>query len=161
MRNAIFSSDLHPVSAHAIVRAGDWRAPDAADHVTLDHDARHRRRFHYVAEGGTAFLLDLPRATVLSDGDAIRLTDGRLIAVRAAPEPLIEVTAADPVALMRLAWHIGNRHLAADLKPGAILIRDDHVIADMLRGLGGQVRRIDAPFTPEQGAYAGGHSHDH
>jgi urease accessory protein len=147
--------------------AGRWKSETAIDRVTLDYDARHRRRFQYTAEAGTAFLLDLPRATVLNDGDGLALEDGRVIAVAAAPEVLVEVTAPDAATLMRLAWHIGNRHLPAELGPERIRLRDDHVINAMLRGLGGMVTPITAPFTPESGAYAGGepagggHGHDH
>ena len=148
-----------------VLRVGQWDAATAADRVTLDHDARHRRRFSYVAEGGTAFLLDLPAATVLADGDGLMLDDGRVIAVAAAGEPLIEVRAASPALLMRLAWHIGNRHLPADIGANRIRLRADHVIAAMLRGLGGEVAEIVAPFAPEAGAYAAsaahGHSHGH
>jgi urease accessory protein len=148
--------------ASEILLAGDWNVTEAIDRVTLDHDARHRRRFAYVGERGTAFLLDLPTATVLADGDGLRLDDGRIIAVKAAGEPLIEVRAPTPALLMRLAWHIGNRHLAADIGPDRIRLRADHVIAAMLRGLGGEVVEIVAPFTPEAGAYpGGGHAHAH
>ena len=142
--------------ARTIIPAGHWTGEKPCDHITLDHDARHRRRFHYVADHGTAFLLDLPRAQVLQQGDALRLDDGRLIEVFAAPEGLVEITAATPADLVRLAWHIGNRHLPAELLPNAIRIRDDHVIVAMLEGLGATVTRIDAPFKPESGAY---HAH--
>lgn len=147
--------------------AGGWRPETAIDRITLDYDARHRRRFQYAAEAGTAFLLDLPRATVLNHGDGLVLEDGRLIAVAAAPEVLVEVTAPNAATLMRLAWHIGNRHLPAELGLERIRLRDDHVINAMLRGLGGTVTPIQAPFTPESGAYAGtepaggGHDHGH
>jgi urease accessory protein len=147
--------------ARNILRAGQWDASNAIDRVTLDHDARHRRRFSYTGENGTAFLLDLPAALVLGDGDGLLLDDGRSIAVVAAGEPLIEVRAATPALLMRLAWHIGNRHLPADIAADRIRLRADHVIAAMLRGLGGEVAEIVAPFTPEAGAYAGGHGHNH
>ncbi|MEZ0496932.1 urease accessory protein UreE [Sphingomonas sp. IW22] len=152
-----------PVAA-TILNAGHWDAATACDTISLDHDARHRRRFNFVAAGGVAFLLDLPRATVLMDGDGLLLDDGRIVAVRAAPEPLMEVRAPSPAAMLRLAWHIGNRHLPAELNGGVIRLRRDHVIRDMLVGLGAEVLDIDAPFIPEQGAYAGGghgHSHGH
>ncbi|WP_156677750.1 urease accessory protein UreE [Sphingomonas profundi] len=157
--------------ASAILRAGEWDATTALDRVTLDHDARHRRRFRYLGEGGTDFLLDLPAAAVLAEGDGLALDGGGVIAVAAADEPLIEVRAASPALLMRLAWHVGNRHLPADIGADRIRLRADHVIAAMLRGLGGTVAEIVAPFTPEAGAYAGreggghahghGHTHDH
>jgi urease accessory protein len=147
--------------ASVVLPAGQWDEASASDVVRLDHAARHRRRFHFHTASGAGFLLDLPRARVLADGDGLQLADGRIIRVEAAPEALIEVTAADPPALLAIAWHIGNRHLPAELRPAAIRLRADHVIADMLRGLGGSVTSLDAPFNPEAGAYAGGHGHHH
>jgi urease accessory protein len=135
--------------------SGLWSAP--ADRVTLDFDARHRRRIAMTAESGTAFLLDLPQATHLRDGDGLVLEDGRVIAVHAAAEPLLEVTAPD---LARIAWHIGNRHAAARIEATRILIRRDPVLARMLEGLGATVRDVIEPFDPEGGAY-GGHGHEH
>lgn len=145
--------------ATEVLAAGHWDASQAGDRIRLDYDARHRRRFRYQAEGGTEFLLDLARVRVLQDGDGLRLDDGRLIAVQAAAETLTEVRAADPAALLRLAWHIGNRHLPAQLDGERILIREDHVITAMLRGLGAELRTVQLPFAPESGAYAGGHAH--
>ncbi|MGH8444922.1 MAG: urease accessory protein UreE [Solimonas sp.] len=154
--------------AGEVVPAGSWSCESAADRIALDYDARHRRRFLYTADNGTEFLLDLPRATVIRHGDGLKLDDGRIVLVSAAPEALIEVTAKDSAQLVRLAWHIGNRHLPAQLGEGRILIRDDHVIVAMLQGLGATTRALSAPFTPESGAYAGGHGpadahsgHDH
>ncbi len=127
--------------------------------VTLDREGRHRRRIALTGDGGTRFLLDLPEAAKLKDGDGLALQDGRIVVVRSAPEPLMAVTADGPLHLMRLAWHIGNRHLPAMIEADRILIRRDHVIAEMIRGLGGTVREIEAPFEPEGGAY--GHQHGH
>lgn len=137
-------------------------AETPADRLVLAFDDRHRRRLKLTTEAGADILLDLPHATVLEDGDALRLCDGRLVEVRAADEPLMDVSAADPVTLARLAWHIGNRHLPADILPSGIRLRWDHVIAHMLEGLGATVTRISAPFNPESGAYAGVRAaHDH
>jgi urease accessory protein len=97
--------------------------------------------------------LDLPRATVLAAGDGLRLDDGRVIHVDAAPEALVEVTAPDTATLIRLAWHIGNRHLAAQLEADRIVIRDDPVITNMLLGLGAAVAPLQEAFSPESGAY--------
>jgi urease accessory protein len=143
--------------ATQVLKAGSWRAPPA-DRVTLSYDERHRRRLRFVAEAGTEFLLDLPRTTVLCEGDGLKLEDERIILVSAAAEPLLEVTAADAHQLARLAWHIGNRHLPAQLATGRILIREDTVIESMLEGLGATVRHIAAPFTPEPGAYDAAHA---
>lgn len=149
------------LTARQVLSPTEWLQDEACDSVTLDYDERHRRRFHYVADGGTAFLLDLPRATVLRHGEALRLSDGRVIAVRAAPEALMEARAATPGALLRLAWHIGNRHLPAEIHTHGIRLRQDYVIRDMLVGLGAEVIEIEAPFSPEQGAYAGGSGNGH
>jgi urease accessory protein len=127
------------------------------DAVALDFDARHRRRLLMTTEGGLEFLLDLPEATALRDGDGLLLEDGRVVLVRAALEPLAEITAADSATLVRLAWHLGNRHLPAALLSDRLLIRRDHVIEDMVAGLGGFVKLVSAPFDPEGGAY-GGHA---
>lgn len=144
-----------------ILPHGDWPAAEAIDRVTLDHDERHRRRFRFTGERGTDFLLDRAAAVVLADGDGLRLDDGSLVAVQAAPEPLMEVTADTPARLLRLAWHVGNRHLAADIGATRIRLRHDHVVAEMLRGLGASVTAIDAPFTPERGAYGQQEAHGH
>lgn len=150
------------VRALEVRAAGSWAGPPA-DHVVLDFDARHRRRIAMQGVHGLAFLLDLPKAIALRQGDGLVLDDGRIVEVKAAPEPLMEVRSADPHHLLRLAWHLGNRHLPAQIEAVRILIRPDHVIADMLRGLGAQVRQVSEPFDPEGGAYSSdGHSgHDH
>ena len=155
------------IRAVEILPPGKWLGSTAVDHLILTYDERHRRRLRYVATGGTTFLLDLPRAAVLRAGDGLRLEDGRIVSVEASPEQLVEVTAPDAGALVRLAWHIGNRHLPAQLEPDRILIRDDAVIVNMLRGLGATVRPVLAAFTPETGAYnssgttANQHEHAH
>jgi urease accessory protein len=140
-----------------VLRAGSWQAAPA-DRITLSYDERHRRRLRFLAAAGTEFLLDLPRTTVLREGDGLRLEDGRVILVTAAAEPLLEITAADPEQLARLAWHIGNRHLPAQIATARMLIREDSVIEDMLKGLGATLRHVAEPFTPEPGAYDGSHS---
>jgi urease accessory protein len=101
-------------------------------------------------------MLDLSEVRVLVEGDALVLASGLVVVVEAMPEPLLEIRAHDVAHLARLAWHIGNRHVAAELNAERILIRDDDVLADMLRGLGAVVTPVTAPFNPEHGAY---HSH--
>lgn len=135
-------------------------ARDSAGTITLDETARHRRRVAMVSDNGIEFLLDLPRAQLLRHGDALELDDGRIITVAAAPEALLEVRGRDGEHLLQLAWQLGNRHLPAQVFADRIVIRRDHVIADMLRGLGAIVREIEAPFDPLGGAYAE-HSHHH
>jgi urease accessory protein len=98
----------------------------------------------------------------LRGGDALVLEDGRLIEVVAAAEPLLEIRGSDPHHLIRVAWHLGNRHLPTQIMPKALRIRRDHVIEAMVKGLGARVIEIEAPFDPEGGAYAGGaHGHAH
>jgi urease accessory protein len=143
--------------ATQVLKAGSWQAAPI-DRITLSYDERHRRRLRFVAENGTEFLLDLPRTTVLRSGDGLRLEDGRIILVAAAAEPLLAVTAVDGAQLARLAWHIGNRHLPAQIDEGRILIREDSVIEEMLLGLGANVRHVTESFTPEAGAYDTSHS---
>lgn len=154
------------IRAIEVLSSGKWPGDTAVDRLVLNYDERHRRRLRYVAIGGTTFLLDLPRAAVLRAGDGLRLEDGRIVSIEASPEQLLEVTAPDPAALVKLAWHIGNRHLPAQLEPHRILIRADAVIENMLRGLGATVKHVMEPFTPEAGAYDTGshtstHSHGH
>jgi urease accessory protein len=141
--------------------AGAWPAGQAIDTVTLTYDDRHRRRVRLTTDGGTDVLLDLPRAAILGDGDGLHLDGSGWIGVHAAVEDVIEVTADAPDDLARFAWHIGNRHCPAQVQGGRILIRADHVMAEMLRGLGAVLQPRRAPFTPESGAYAGGHGHSH
>ncbi|MFN3688666.1 urease accessory protein UreE [Salinarimonas sp.] len=153
--------------ATAIVRKAAVKAEKVVDTVTLDHEGRHRRRVALEGDGGLAFLLDLDKATVLADGDALKLEDGRLVRVAAAPQPLLEITAENPTRLMRIAWHIGNRHTPAEITTDAIYIEEDHVLAEMVRGQGGSAKRVERPFQPERGAYDHecgpdcGHDHHH
>jgi urease accessory protein len=137
-----------------------WReAP--ADTVVLGFDDRHRRRMAMIGTRGLGFLLDLENAVALRGGDALVLQDGRLIEVVAAPEPLAEIRCSDPQHLVRVAWHLGNRHLPTQIMAKGLRVRRDHVIEAMVRGLGARVIEIEAPFDPEGGAYVGGHPHNH
>ncbi|MBV9560680.1 MAG: urease accessory protein UreE [Bradyrhizobium sp.] len=133
-----------------------------ADTVVLDFNDRHRRRMAMTGTRGLEFLLDLENAIALRGGDALVLEDGRLVEVVAAPEPLLEIRGADPHHLIRVAWHLGNRHLPTQIVPKGLRIRRDHVIEAMVKGLGARAIEIEAPFDPEGGAYAGGgHGHAH
>jgi urease accessory protein len=150
--------------ATEILRAGLWSARPA-DVVRLDHDRRTRRRIALTGVGGLEFLLDLAKVPVLAAGDGLKLEDGRIVAVEAAPERLLEIACADERTLARIAWHLGNRHLATEIGQRVAYIRQDHVIAGMARGLGAEVRAVERPFNPEGGAYGQGavhgHSHGH
>ena len=147
--------------ASQVLRAGAWRAAEASDHVVLGADERYRRRIVMTGDGGGKFLLDLPEATALRDGDGLLLDDGAIVAVVARPEPLMEIAApraADQTAIMaRLAWHLGNRHAEVQIVGDRLRIRRDHVLEEMLIGLGAVLTPIEAPFEPERGAYRHGH----
>ncbi len=142
---------------HAVVGAGNWPTDQAVAWVTLGCDDRQRRRLAMADDAGVPFLLDLPRLTVLHDGDGLLIDGGGVIGVRAAAEAVADVHASSPMEMARLAWHLGNRHTAIQLLPGGrIRIRDDAVLVAMLEGWGARIARRLAPFEPETGAY--GHS---
>ncbi|MCW5772599.1 MAG: urease accessory protein UreE [Rhodospirillaceae bacterium] len=148
------------IRATSVSPAGTWPEAELRDRIVLDYDDRFRRRKRFTAQGGLDFLLDLAEAVPLRDGDGLALETGGYVRVVAAAEKLIEVRGADAGALARLAWHLGNRHLPVSIQHERLLIRDDHVIVDMLKGLGAAVRPVEEPFDPEGGAY-GQHNHDH
>jgi urease accessory protein len=146
------------VTAH---RRGHWPEAAALDTVTLAYLDRHRRRIRLVADSGETFLLDLARAQHLAEGDGLELDNGGYILVRAAPEPVLEIAADDQATLLRIAWHLGNRHLPLQVAGERLRIRADHVIAEMVVGLGSRLTPLMAPFDPEIGAYSGSPAHHH
>lgn len=152
--------------ADHVLPAGTWDSTREIDQVLIDFDRRHRRRILLSTVAGAEVLLDLPRAVRLRDGDGLPVETG-VVRVRAQAEPLLEIHAHDEGELVRIAWHLGNRHLPVQLLGDRIRIRTDHVVKEMIEGLGGHVDEIDAPFDPEPGAYAAGagqqhhHGHDH
>jgi urease accessory protein len=145
-------------------KAGSWPLAEATGTVTLSYADRWKRRIQMTDDSGTGFLLSLQRAVRLSDGDGLQLDQGGFLRVVAGPEPLVEAVAQDARHLARLAWHIGNRHVPAEIVDDVRLrITADSVLEAMLRQLGAEVRRTEAPFSPEGGAYAqlGIHPHAH
>lgn len=138
--------------AIAVHTRGHWPEAAAVDAVTLPFLDRHRRRMRLVADSGAPFLLDLARVQRLAEGDGLELDNGRYIRVSAAAEPVIEVEADSPSGLLRIAWHLGNRHLPLQVLEGRLRLRADHVIAEMIIDLGGRVSWTQAPFDPEIGA---------
>jgi urease accessory protein len=143
-----------------IRRAGQWDAITATDRITLDAGDRHRRRVVLKAEGGISILLDWPQPVLLKDGDGLLLDNGALVQVVGEPEPLLELGARSPLALLRLAWHIGNRHADVQISGERLRIRRDHVLEEMAAGLGAMVVPIEAPFDPEP-AFSHEHGHGH
>ena len=158
------------IKASFISPKGAWQAK-AADTIILDYEGRYRRRIAMTGVRGTEFMLDLPDAVILRNGDALVLDDGKLVEVVAAPEELAEIRCGDPQELAEVAYHLGNRHITSQIMSNRIRIRRDHVIEDMARGLGAKIAHIDAPFEPDGGAYEKkeakkeqshkGHGHDH
>jgi urease accessory protein len=146
--------------SEVVLPAGSWEMAREVDRVLIDFDRRFRRRIVLTTEGGCEVLLDLPQAVRLRHGDGLAV-EGGVVRVCAKPEPLLEIHAHGEGALVRIAWHLGNRHLPVQLLVDRIRIRADHVIEQMVEGLGGHVEPIEAPFDPEAGAYAGGHQHHH
>jgi urease accessory protein len=148
---------------HTLAPKGAFRESDVAGTVVLDHEERRRRRGVMSTIQGLSFHVDLPAPPMIRAGDGYRLEDGRVVEVVAAPEPLLEVRAREPLHMTRIAYHLGNRHLECEIGPRWLRIRRDHVIAEMLTGLGAKVTEIEAPFHPEGGAYemAAAHGHGH
>lgn len=151
-----------------MLRASTFRRAGAYEgepftRVKLAHDERHLRRKVIVLEHGEPLLVDLPEAVALAEGDVLALDDGRMVGILAADEPLYVVSGRDRLHLTELAWHLGNRHLAAQIEDDRILILRDHVIRAMLEGLGAMVEETTGPFSPVRGAYhhAAEHALDH
>ncbi len=140
--------------AISVRRSGGWPEHTALATVTLDFTGRHRRRIRLTDDVGQPFLLDLSEATRLDDGDGLVLEDGSFIRVAAAAEAVMDIRCRDSVLGLRIAWHVGNRHTPMQiLHDGCLRIGVDEVLADMIVGLGAEVKRHRAPFTPEAGAY--------
>jgi urease accessory protein len=148
--------------AGSFVRAGEGGA-SPIDTVVLESDERHLRRRVVSLTGGGQLLVDLPEPANLQDGDLLMLDDGRTVRIIAPDEEVYSVIARDAVHLAQLAWHIGNRHLPAAIEADRLVILRDHVIRDMLEGLGAKVTETTEPFNPLRGAYAGHahHTHEH
>lgn len=146
---------MHRAVAHHSASHGRGAAIDS---ITLAHDERRLRRKLLTGKNGTEVLVDFPNTVTLDHQGALELEDGRLIEILAAKEILYAVTARDAAHLLRLAWHIGNRHTPAQLDADRILIKRDHVLKTMLQGLGATVVDVTEPFFAEHGAY---HSHSH
>jgi len=138
----------------------------ATERLTLPFDLRQKSRLRCHLDSGEEVGLVLDRGTVLRGGDLLQADDGRIIEVVAAPELLSVVASSDPLQLARAAYHLGNRHVALQIRAGVLSFLHDHVLDDMLRGLGLAVRMETLPFEPEGGAYgrhehAAAHDQDH
>jgi urease accessory protein len=138
--------------AIAVHSRGRWPEDRMVDTVTLAYLDRHRRRIRLVTDSGLAFLLDLPHAQHLVEGDGLEVDTGGYLRVCSAAEPVLEIE-ADRASLLRIAWHLGNRHLPLQVVRERLRIREDHVITEMVSGLGGRITRLKEAFDPEFGAY--------
>jgi urease accessory protein len=147
--------------ASQIKRAGEWDAASAADRVVLDAGDRQRRRIVLRGDNGTELLLDFDKPVTLRDGDGLMLDDGAIVLVSGQPEPLVEISAHAALDTVRLAWHLGNRHTDVQIAGNKLRIRRDHVLEDMLRGLGAHLTPLEAPFDPETAAPHSHHGHAH
>ncbi len=150
--------------ATTLVRKPAVRPDAVVDTVVLDHAARGRASGHLHAEGGLAFDLALAKAATIEDGDALRLEDGRLVAVRAAPEALLEVRAENPARLTRLAWQLGGNHVAAEIGADVLYVPDTPANAELVRGQGCAAAAVSRAFRPERQAHdhsTCGHDHRH
>lgn len=154
--------------ATQIIRKAAVKPERIIDSVILDQKGRYRHHGMLTGEKGTGFVLDLAKATVLNDGDALKLDDGSLVLVMAAVQTLLEIRAENPLRLLKAAWHVGQRHMPAEFTPDAIYIENDHVLAEMVRGLGCATAIVSRPFQPERDAvencghdHAHGHAHHH
>ena len=144
------------------IPAGETSAvPD--DTITLDFDSRNRRRILLRTDSGSDILLDLAQAVQLREGDLLAAEDGRVVKVKVAPEPVTDIECRSAVELVRLAWHLGNRHLPTQILSSSLRVRQDHVIEALAIGLGAHIQQKIAPFDPEGGAYehSGKHGRTH
>lgn len=153
--------------ATTIVRKPAVRPEAVVDTVVLDHGARQATQHSLTGMGGLSVTLALPKNAGLEDGDALRLDDGRLIVVRAADEPLLEVRAGTPARLMRLAWLLGGNHVTVEVGADVLYVPESAATAELIRGQGCTATRVSRSFKPERAAHDHSqcghdhHAHDH
>ena len=152
----------HPTYPSANALRIEGRAPadvPTTDHLRLTFEQRTRSRSTALLESGLEAAIVLPRGSVMRGGERLLASDGRVVEIVAAPEPLLEIVTADAALLARASYHLGNRHVAVEIRAGGLRIAFDSVLERLLGGLGLAPVRISAPFEPEGGAY--GHAHAH
>jgi urease accessory protein len=147
--------------ATTVVRRPAVKPDRVVDTAWLDHRARAGRQHVLKGHGGLEFTLSLDKAAVLNDGDAVKLEDGRLVQVRAAPESLLEIRAENPARLLRFAWHLGQRHTEAEIAAEAVYVEDDPALAELARGQGCSITSVMRPFHPERADEHACEHHDH
>jgi urease accessory protein len=149
------------LTLHTRLERADHMTAQVTDEAVLAYDQRERCRLRIALASGATAALFLPRGSVLRDGDLLTGPEGAVVRVRAALEATYRIGAADPQALVRCAFHLGNRHGQVQIGADHLRIRADPVLRDMLAGLGATVTEEQAAFHPEPGAYGGGHGHGH
>ncbi|MBB6305946.1 urease accessory protein UreE [Xanthobacter tagetidis] len=147
--------------AIAVVRRPAVKDERVADEVVLDHRARYGRSFAFTTTGGLAVALDLDKAALLDEGDAVKLEDGRLVRVKAAVEDLLEVTSPSLARLLKVSWHLGGSHVPVEIADGALYVARTGAVAELARGLGVALREVRRPFRPEKGAFEAAEAHAH
>jgi urease accessory protein len=147
--------------ATRVLNAAERAGRAIADTVILDYAQRSAQKIAVTGVKGSRVEIDLQQAARLRTDDVLELDDGSFVEVVAAPEPLIEARAADLSQLARLAWHLGDRHVPAQLFANRIRVRAEASVEELLKALGARLARIEAPFEPEGGAYEAAHHHDH
>lgn len=143
-----------------IVRRRSTAPTHADEQLVLPFEERQKSRLRTRLKSGEEVGLFLERGGVLRGDDCLVADDGRVVRIVAAPEALLEVRCADPGLLARAAYHLGNRHCAVAIGEDWLRFGADHVLAEMLRGIGLVATPVTAPFEPEAGAYAAG-QHEH
>ncbi|MGO4402920.1 urease accessory protein UreE [Bosea sp. RAF48] len=155
--------------ATSVLRKAAVRAERVVDTLSLGYQDRNSNGVAMTAVGGLEFAIDLDKPATLNDGDALKLEDGRLVQVKAAPESLLEVRAENPLRLVRLAWHLGGHHVPAEMTADALYVPSHPALAELVRGQGCSMAEVERPFQPEQEVHhhahgddcACGHDHDH
>jgi urease accessory protein len=147
--------------AIAILRTGQKREGEIIDTLLLDYDQRRTPDGILTGLKGTLVEIAMPDSASLATDDCLVLDDGGLIEIVARPEPLLEVRGTDAASMARLAWHLGDRHILAELHERRLRVRRDPATEKLLASLGVKALTIEAPFEPEGGAYSGGHHHHH
>ncbi|MGO4173611.1 urease accessory protein UreE [Bosea sp. TAF32] len=146
--------------ATSVLRKAAVRAERVVDTLSLGYQGRNSNGVAVTAAGGLEFAIDLDKPATLNDGDALKLEDGRLVQVKAAPESLLEVRAENPLRLVRLAWHLGGHHVPAEMTPDALYIPSHPALAELVRGQGCSMTDVERPFQPEQEVHHHAHGDD-
>lgn len=146
--------------ATSVLRKAAVKAERVVDTLPLGHRDRAINGVTARATGGLEFAISLDKATVLNDGDALKLEDGTLVQIKAAPESLLEIRAENPLRLVRLAWHLGGHHVPAEMTSDALYVPNDAALGELVRGQGCSMTVVERPFQPEAEVHHHAHGDD-